>query len=178
MREERNRMASLSDRSVRLLGQNFLSTLSMGDLCPIYTPVLDRGWTIVGDAVLLASWHESYHGDRARFPTTLDYEISVNGRAIPDLDLLEEGETRAASLLRRGTAFAWAALHKQHRQLPEVDMMAYVSAAPTLFDPDYFTGNVTFCRLRPGRPLYIDPASRATEFVISLVTGDCVAPLG
>lgn len=171
-------MASLSDRSVRLLGQNFLSTLGVGDLCPAYASVLDRGWTIVGDAVLLIGWHESYHGDRARFPTTLDYEISVNGRAIPDLDLLEEGETRAALLLRRGTAFAWAALHEQYRQLPEVSMIAYVSAAPTLFDPDYFTGNVTFCCMRPGEPSYMNSAGGAMEFVISLVTGDCVAPLG
>ncbi|GAA0954896.1 hypothetical protein [Nonomuraea longicatena] len=170
-------MASLSDRSVRLLGQNFLSTVGVDDLFPAYAPVLDRGWAILGDAVVLVGWHESYRGDRARFPTTLDYEISVNGRAIPDLDLLEEGEARAGSLLRRGAAFAWAALHEQYRQLPEVRMIAYVSAAPTLFDPDYFTGNVTFCSMRPGGSSYMNPVDGAMEFVISLVTDDCVTSL-
>ncbi|MDX6743537.1 hypothetical protein [Actinocorallia sp. A-T 12471] len=107
----------------------------------------------------------------------MDLEISVNGRGIPDLDLLEEGEARAATLLRRGTAFAWAALNVQYRHLPQVRMVAYISASPTLFDPDYFTGNVTFCRLRDGQPPYMDPAGRADEFVVALTADDCIRPL-
>jgi hypothetical protein len=170
-------MAVLSDRSGRLLGQEFFSELGVDDLAPAYEVTLARGWKVVDGAVVLAGWYESYHGDRASFPTVMDYEIAVNGRAVPDMDLLEEGDARVVRLLRRGAAFAWAALHAQHRQFPEMSMAGFVSAAPTLFDPGFFTGNVTFCCLRPGEPSSADPAGNEMDYMVSLVTDDCMIPL-
>jgi hypothetical protein len=147
------------------------------DLIPELQAVVSRGWGVVDDAILLVAWYEGYFGDRSRFPDVMDYEAAVNGRGIPDIDLIEVGEARVSRLLRRGLAFAWAALHEQRNQLPEVEVAAYVSAAPTLVDPDHFTGNVTFCAERPGWPPYIDPMHSVDEIVVSISTGDCKNPL-
>jgi hypothetical protein len=127
----------------------------------------------IDGAVLLTSWYESYHGERSRLPELLDYEIAVNGRGIPDLDLVEEGEARVFRLLRRGLAFAWAALHQAHMDLPGTTLVSYISASPTLMDPDHFTGNVTFCSTSPGQPAHLDPAHVTTDLVVALSTTDC-----
>ncbi|WP_273938064.1 hypothetical protein [Kutzneria chonburiensis] len=65
--------------------------------------IFDDRWFELDGAVLLKGWHASYHGDRARFTDTTGYELAVNGRGIPDLDLAEEGEARAERL--RGEAW-------------------------------------------------------------------------
>lgn len=167
----------MSLEAVRIVGSDFLQGVTQDDLFSGYKATLSRGWTVVDDAILLTSWYESYYGRRDRFPTITDYEVAVNGRGIPDADLAEEGEARARRLLRRGAAFAWAALYGQHCQLPETRMAAYVSAAPTLLEPDHFTGNVTFCAMRLGHSPYIDPAGLACEIVFALFTEDCGRPL-
>jgi hypothetical protein len=141
---------------------------------------------VLDGAILLTDWYESYYGERARFPETMDYEIAVNGRGIPDYDLVELGEARVSRLLRRGVAFAWAALHEQHRQLPDIRMAARISAAPIwvdlddpddLMDPDGFTGYVTFYAMRSGRPLYTDLVRLTDDVVVALFTEDCGQPL-
>ncbi|MEU8001041.1 hypothetical protein AB0B66_07755 [Catellatospora sp. NPDC049111] len=167
----------MSVRAGRIAGADLVSTVTRDDLVPEWADVVSRGWTVSDRAVLLGAWYMSYHGDRSSFSETMDYEAAVNGRGIPDLDLTVEGQERAAMLLRRGVAFAWAALHEQHRQLPEVEVAAYISSAGTLVDPDHFTGNVTFCAVRPGQPPYIDPAQLTDDIVVSIATGDCVGPL-
>ncbi|WP_433183576.1 hypothetical protein [Actinoallomurus sp. CA-150999] len=167
----------MSAEAARIVGSGFLQTVTRGDLFVRYEATLSCGWMVVDDAVLLTSWYENYHGRRARFSEITDYEIAVNGRGTPDDDFLEEGEACVSRLLRRGVAFAWAALYGQHRQVPQVRMAAYVSAAPTLLEPDHFTGNVTFCVMRSGCPLYIDPARLTDEIVIALFTEDCGQPL-
>ncbi|WP_273938065.1 hypothetical protein [Kutzneria chonburiensis] len=53
-------------------------------------------------------------------------------------------------------AFAEAALKRAEKDLPHVEVVAYVSVSPTLFDPDRYTGNVTFCAVRQGDPPYPD----------------------
>ncbi|MFC0548099.1 hypothetical protein [Kutzneria chonburiensis] len=118
--------------------------------------IFDDRWFELDGAVLLKGWHASYHGDRARFTDTTGYELAVNGRGIPDLDLAEEGEARAERLRGRGVAFAEAALKRAEKDLPHVEVVAYVSVSPTLFDPDRYTGNVTFCAVRQGDPPYPD----------------------
>ncbi|WP_203694926.1 hypothetical protein [Catellatospora coxensis] len=167
----------MSARAARIAGGGLVSSVTRDDLVAEWADAASRGWTVDDDAVLLSAWRESYHGDRSAFSETMDYEAAVNGRGIPDLDLTVEGEERAAVLLRRGVAFAWAALHEQYRRLPEVEVAAYVSSAGTLVDPDRFTGNVTFCAVRPGRPPYIDPARLTGDIVVSITTGDCASPL-
>lgn len=170
-------MAWVSAEAARIVGSNFLATITQDDLMPEFEAPVSRGWTVVDDAVLLISWYKSYFGERSEFPETIDYEAAVNGRGIPDMDLVDVGRARVFRLLRRGVAFAWAALREQHRQFPEVTMAAYISAAPTFVDPDHFTGNVTFCSVRPGQQLYVDPDRVADEIVVALFTEDCVQPL-
>jgi hypothetical protein len=112
------------------------------ELTPQLAEVVDEGWFELDGAYLLKAWHASYHGPR--FDDT-SYEIAVNGRGIPDLDLTEIGAARAKRLLERGIAFARAALSRARDAIPHVEMYAYVSAAPVLCDPAQITGHVTFC---------------------------------
>jgi hypothetical protein len=170
-------VASMSAAMTRIMGPGFLRTVTRDDLSEGYEGLLSDGWVVVDDAVLLSGWLESYYGRRAGFARTMSYELAVNGRGIEDLDLTEGGEARIPRLLRRGVAFAWAALHVQHRQLPEVRMTAWVSAAPVLMEPDRFTGYVTFFATRPGEPVADDPTRYADEIVIALFTEDCRQPL-
>jgi hypothetical protein len=170
-------MAWVSVEAAKLVGKGFFQTLSQGDLLAEYQPVLESGWEDVDGAIVLKGWHESYFGERSRFSETMDYEISVNGRGIPSFDLPENRDRRISMLLRRGAAFAWAALHVQRNQLPGVKMAAYVTAAPTLMDPSHFTGNVTFCASRLAQVPYIEPAGLTVEIVAALFTEDCEKPL-
>jgi hypothetical protein len=168
----------LSPKAEKIGGTSILGTLRRNDLMPDLEAVVKRGWQIVDEAVLLSSWFESYHGDRSTFPGVMDYEIAVNGRGIPDFDLPEDGRVRVPRLLRRGMAFAWSALHVQNNQFPDIELSAFVSVSPTLFDPDYFTGNVTFCAVRPSERPYIDRVFLNDELVAAIFTTDCVIDLG
>ncbi|MFI0447477.1 hypothetical protein [Actinomadura sp. 6N118] len=163
----------MSTDASRIVGSDFLRTISRNDLIPDLQGPIDRGWTVSDGATLLRAWRESYFGERGRFSEVIDYEAAVNGRGIPDMDLDAVGEARVVHLLRRGVAFAWAALCKQYREYPGIRMAGYISAAPTLVDPDHFTGNVTFCTMRPDRAAYIDPDRTAGDIVIVLFTEDC-----
>jgi hypothetical protein len=166
-----------SVEAVRIIGADFHETVNCDDRPPGCDGVVNDGWTVIDGAVLLRNWYRSYFGERSRFSELMDYEIAVNGRGIPDMDLVETGEALVARLLRRGVAFAWEALHEQYRQLPDVRMTAYISAAPTLVDPDHYTGNVTFCEVRPAWPPYVDPKRLTDEIIIALFTEDCEKPL-
>jgi hypothetical protein len=166
-------MAWMSSEAARIMGFGFLQTLTQADLIPEFQAPISRGWVVVDGATLLRAWYESYFGERSRFSEIIDYEVAVNGRGIPDIDLIEMGQARVSRLLRRGVAFAWAGLHEQHRQLSDARMAAYISAGPTLVDPEVFTGNVTFCAVRRGQPEYIDPSRLLDEIVIALFTEDC-----
>ncbi|MFG2000929.1 hypothetical protein ACGFNU_17460 [Spirillospora sp. NPDC048911] len=166
-------MAWMSADAARIAGRGFFQSIAQDDLISELQAPIDGGWMISDGATLLRAWRESYFGDRSRFSEVVDYEVAVNGRGIPDMDLDSVGEVRVLRLLRRGVAFAWAALNRQHCELPSIRMAAYVSVAPTLFDPAHFTGNVTFCTMGPGRPIYIDPERTGNEIVVALFTEDC-----
>jgi hypothetical protein len=167
----------MSTEAIRIAGEGFLETITSDDLAPEYQGALSSGWTTVDGANLLRAWYGSYFGERTRFPEIIDYEVSVNGRGIPDLDLVEEGAARVLRLMRRGIAFAWAALHEQRRELPGIEMAGYISTAPILVDPDQHTGNVTFCTICSGQKAYIDPDLLTDEIVVALFTKDCAKAL-
>ncbi|MET7993368.1 hypothetical protein ABZU76_20965 [Amycolatopsis sp. NPDC005232] len=168
----------MSSEAARMAGSDFFDALRKNDVVVELRGVIERGWITVDGAHLLEAWYRSYFGDRDRFSEVIDYEAAVNGRGIPDLDLTEIGESLVSLLLGRGVAFAWAALHQQNDDLPAVWMAAYISAGPTLFDPDKFTGNVTFCTVPLGRPGYIDALKVTKEdIVVALFSEDCRHPL-
>ena len=170
-------MAWISAEAARIVGADFLQSLDLGDFPVEFEGAVHGGWAVTDGVTLLASWRKSYFGSRSRFRELIDYEIAVNGRGIPDLDLTEMGVNRVRQLVRRGAAFAWEALYKQRCQLPDIKLASYISAAPTLVDPDYYTGNVTFCTIRAGQPLHIDARSADNEVVVALFTEDCDHPL-
>ena len=116
------------------------------ELTPQLRNVVDEGWFELDGAYLLKAWHESYFGPRR---DAKSYESAVNGRGIPDLDLVEAGDRTARRLLGRGIAFARAALLRAEKDIPNVEMAARVSAAPVLTDPSQITGYVTFRAVRP-----------------------------
>ncbi|MFJ9779104.1 hypothetical protein ACIRSS_05950 [Amycolatopsis sp. NPDC101161] len=90
-------------------GVQILRTLRRDDLTPELDAVVRQGWRIIDGALLLSRWYDSYHGDRSTFSQVVDYEVAVNGRGVPDLDLTEGRNKRVPKLLRRGMAFAWRA---------------------------------------------------------------------
>ncbi|MFF4594456.1 hypothetical protein [Amycolatopsis sp. NPDC001319] len=171
-------MAWMSSEAARIAGADLLDVVRQSDVVVELSGVVEQGWVTVDDAHLLEAWYQSYFGNRGRFSAVIDYEAAVNGRGIPDLDLSGTGEPRVSRLLRSGVAFAWAALFRQNTDLPDVRMAAYVSAGPTLFDPEHFTGNVTFCTVPLGQPGYTDPMKLGEEdIVVALFSEDCRRPL-
>ncbi|WP_329049131.1 hypothetical protein OG738_40895 [Amycolatopsis sp. NBC_01488] len=170
-------MSWLSAEAEAVGGLHVLRTLRRHDLTPELDAVVRQGWRIIDGAVLLSCWYDSYHGDRLTFSQIMDYEVAVNGRGIPDLDLTEVRNDRVPKLLRRGIAFAWRALHVQQHQFPDIEMSAYISVSPTLFDANYFTGNVTFCAVRTGERPYIDRELLKDEIVAAIFSRDCVIDL-
>jgi hypothetical protein len=175
--EELEGVSWLSAEAKVVGGVHVLRTLRRHDLTPELDSVVRQGWRIIDGAVLLSCWCDSYHGDRSAFSQIVDYEAAVNGRGIPDLDLTEDRTERVPKLLRRGMGFAWRALYVQRRQFPNIEMSAYISVSPTLFDADYFTGNVTFCAVRTGERPYIDRELLKDEIVAAMFSTDCVIDL-
>ncbi|WP_326568872.1 hypothetical protein VSH64_45200 [Amycolatopsis rhabdoformis] len=170
-------MAWMSPEAARIAGADLLDTVSRKDLGAGARSTIRRGWITVDGAHLLKARYKSYFGDRRRFLSVMDYEVAVNGRGIPDLHLTEEGEPRVSRLLRRGISFAWAALVRQSKDLPNVRMAAYVSVSPIMLEPDQFTGNATFCTVPLGQPGYTDPTTLRDEIVVALFSEDCRHPL-
>ncbi|MFV2017115.1 hypothetical protein [Micromonospora sp. LOL_023] len=120
------------------------------------------------DAVLLKRFRESYHGDRNRFTDVVGYEIAVNGRAIPDMDLDPASSDTIRVLLRRGVSFAWAALCRLRDSDVACGVAAYVTVTPMLFSPEQVTGNVAFSSVGAAFTPYIDPESCSAGIVVLL----------
>lgn len=143
-----------------------------------YPPtVIDEGWVRDDGAILLAAFRASYFGERSTFRTIGDYELAVNGRGIPDLDLETQGPERVPLLMRRGCAFAWTALHTACSVMPESPMMARISAAPVLMDPDTFTGHVSFISCRFADAMGWDRITDRSGIQIVLSSEECARPL-
>jgi hypothetical protein len=145
-----------------------LQGLSSADLPHGFAEVIDQGWMVDTGAVLLKRFYDSYHGDLDRFSDIVGYEIAVNGRAIPDMDLDPASFNAIRVLFRRGVSFAWEALNKLQEAELAHDVAAYVTVTPTLFDPEQFTGSVTFCSIGRTSTPYMDPESDSGSLVVSL----------
>ena len=153
--------------------QASLEALSADDVPPGFEEIVDAGWVVDRDAVLLRLLLESYHGDRARFTSIFGYEVAVNGRGIPDMDLdLGDSDTTHV-LLRRGVAYAWQALHGAYSHDPGLDVDAYVTVSPTLYDENEVTGNVTFCSGSGSGARYLDVADFTTGALVVLSSSEC-----
>jgi hypothetical protein len=160
-----------SDEASAILDATGVYRLTQDDVPEGFREVVAGGWLSDDGAMLLRRFRDSYFGDRARFTDILGYEIAVNGRGVPDLDITVGGRDRARLLLRRGLAMAWSALHEASRSFPKVTVFGYVSVSPTLMDPDDWTGNVTFSSGENAQP-YFD-IETAPGIIVLLDSKEC-----
>lgn len=152
----------------------FKATLTVRDVPEVLNDVVAEGWTTDGDAVLLRKLKGSYYGDRTRFSNTASYEMAVNGRGIPDDDIVESGSSAIVALLLRGVAFAWSALRAATVLLPDVVVIGRVMVSPTLMNPQDYTGSFTFWRL-PDLGVVPD-VKNSSQIVVLLDSRECQEP--
>src|SRR4051794_28099078 len=136
-----------------LLAMGTLSDLSDDDLPEGLRRTVDEGWTCdERGAWLLRNRLATYHGSPAAFTDVTGYEAAVNGRALWDVDLENDGKPRAAALARRGIAFARAALHRLNADHPDhPPAVAYVSISDEdPIDDIPYEGDVTFVTAHDG----------------------------
>ncbi|MFF4239408.1 hypothetical protein ACFYYL_26345 [Actinomadura geliboluensis] len=170
-------MAHISPDAEQALGSNFLQHLRAVDVCLPLRAVVKEGWVVEEGATLLAAFRDSYFGDRSRFLTVGEYEVAVNGRGIPEDGIECSGAEKIQQLMRRGTAFAWSALHAANTSCRGTALTARISVEPTLFDPDVVTGYVTFFAAEFADALGIKPLGEGQGIQILLESADCLDPL-
>lgn len=167
-------MARVSSEAKCLFGLDFIRAAEASDVYPSLQYVIDSGWVSDGGAILLAAFRDSYFGERSAFTDTGSYELAVNGRGIPDLDIVVQGVERIRVLMRRGVAFGRAALSCANlANVSDAPVLARVSVAPTLMDQELFTGYVTFFSSRFARGLGAGPDSRLPGIQVVLSSEDC-----
>lgn len=170
-------MPWINEQAAHLDADWMLTSLVADDVPGDLLRVIGEGWAERDGAHVLVAWHDSYYGSRDRFRSARAYESSVNGRAIPDSDLLTAESGARESLLRRGMAFGWTALRQQSIDLPGLVMISEVSLAPMLFDAATWTGNVTFYTAESSVDWPSEYLSGGDEVVVLLRTEECLAPL-
>ncbi|MET9374387.1 hypothetical protein ABZX98_09600 [Streptomyces sp. NPDC002992] len=167
-------MVRISLSALEILGKDFPGTVNASDRYAPLCEVVDAGWVPDDGATLLSAFRESYVGDRASFPSVGSYEVAVNGRGIPDLDVVGTGDEQIKILMRRGTAFAWDALYAASALQWAPPLLARISAAPILMDPDTWTGYVTFFSSKFEGELGLDANADLSGIQIVLSSVDCV----
>ncbi|TMR31144.1 hypothetical protein [Actinomadura geliboluensis] len=170
-------MAHISPDVELALGSDFLQHLRVADVCPPLRAVVGGGWVVDEGATLLSAFRDSHFGDRSAFSTVGQYEAAVNGRGIPEDGIEPSGLEKTRQLMRRGTAFAWSALHAANTSWRGIALTARISVEPTLFDPDVVTGYVTFFAAEFADVLGIKPLGEDQGIQILLESVDCLDPL-
>ncbi|MFE9404924.1 hypothetical protein ACFYNY_24780 [Streptomyces sp. NPDC006530] len=128
-------------------------------------------------ANLLAAFRDSYFGRRSDFADMGSYESAVNGRGIPDMDIQSLGPESIELLMRRGTSFAWDALHVAVNLPGKPSLLARVSVEPTLMDATMYTGYVTFFSAEFAESMGIGEENDLPGLQVVLASEDCVNPL-
>ncbi|GAA4234877.1 hypothetical protein GCM10022254_40810 [Actinomadura meridiana] len=170
-------MAVISPDAERALGSDFLARLRTADLYLPLRTIVDEGWVMEDGANLLAALRDAYFGDRKRSATVGHYESAVNGRGIPDDDINASGPDRVCQLMRRGVAFAWAALYAAKSSERKPLLMSRISMEPTLFDSNVVTGYVTIFSSDFADALGVGPLHEKRGVQILLESSDCPHPL-
>src|SRR5437868_15067685 len=137
-----------------ILTEEILEYVSLEDIPEAYWETLREGWICdEAGAWLLRSFKPGYFGPPCSPDDVVGFEANVNGRGIPDMDLLSTGIQRAKELATRGYAFARMALFGLRSMNCHPSMEAYISIGR--FE-DSYTGSVTFASLRQNVPNYLD----------------------
>ncbi|MEU8347097.1 hypothetical protein AB0C74_35815 [Spirillospora sp. NPDC048832] len=170
-------MAHISPDAELALGSDFLRHLRAADIYPALRAVVRRGWVADEGATLLSAFRDSYFGDRSAFSTVGEYEAAVNGRGIPEDGIESSGLEGTWQLMRRGTAFAWSALHAAKTSCRGAALISRISVSPTLYDPDVVTGYVTFFAADFADALGVRPLGEGQGIQILLESADCLEPL-
>ncbi|MGW2542432.1 hypothetical protein ACWC5I_16535 [Kitasatospora sp. NPDC001574] len=166
-------------RFSELVQPELLERVNREDVPEFFQAALDAGWEVEPNgAWVLRFFSEGYRGDRSTFTDLTGYEASINGRAIPDLDLAEDDPVRIETLTRRAYSFAHGALFALRKISSAPPGSAYISIGPTLYDENLITGNVTFCVRHGEEEPYLADISRMTlSGVLVLESEDCASPL-
>lgn len=176
-RNSGSQMSKISSDAARILGEDFLETVDASSRYALLSGVVAAGWVQQENATLLSDFLETYHGDRARFPSVGSYEAAVNGRGVPDFDIVATGVERIAAIMRRGVCFAWDALHAAGNLSWAPPLLARISSAPILMDPDVYAGYVTFISERFRQDLGIEEKADPPGIQVVLSSLDCIEPL-
>lgn len=170
-------MSVISPDAEQALGSDFLERLRAADVFLPLRSVVEEGWVSEGGAMLLVAFRDSYFGDRSSFSTVGESETAVNGRGIPEDGIQSSGREKVRDLMRRGVAFAWAALHAANASNQSASLMSRISVEPTLFDPEVVTGYVTFFTAEFASVLGVRPLGEKDGIQILLESADCLEPL-
>jgi hypothetical protein len=156
-----------------------LRGVTQADIPELFQAAVSEGWVVdeVG-AYLLRLFRRGYFGSRNSFADLTGYEAAVNGRGVPDWDVLEEGAARVQVLARRAYAFAWMALFSLRDIRDHAEVGAYISIGPTMMGDNLYTASVTFCASHDGEQPYIaDVEKMTTSAVLTFDSTECVTPL-
>ncbi|MEH0544043.1 hypothetical protein ACWGH3_29685 [Streptomyces sp. NPDC054884] len=170
-------MVRISRDFREMLGDDFVNGVRASDRYSPLESVVYAGWVTDDGATLLAEFRDSYFGERSAFADAGSYELAVNGRGIPDLDIEAVGKARVDALMRRGIAFAWDALYAAYALPCESALVARVSVAPILMDPDMYTGYVSFFSAKFSDRLGMGADSELDGFQVLMSGKDCATPL-
>lgn len=167
-------------RFLDAIGLETVAGVSEADIPQSFREVVRGGWYLdESGACLLTRLKDGYYGDRSSFSDVTGYEAAVNGRGIPDLDVVLQGSARAREIARRGYAFAWAALYESRQASNMPVVTAYLSISRVEMDDDEtYTGSVTFCAHHDGEPPYISDIAQPTYGpILVLASTECDTPL-
>lgn len=163
-----------------IVDRRSLSEAGLHDLPDLFRLAVREGW--VRDergAWLLKQFLATYSGSREDFTDLTGYEAAVNGRGIPDLDIMSQGIERARILSKRAYAFAKAALHRLTEIPNHPRGYAYISISSLEIEKrQVYTGSVTFVTLHHGEAPYLESIQDVTSAaVLAVDSTECTLPL-
>lgn len=162
----------VSARAREILGVNPMKEISRADLDRSRRRVVRDGWMLDDGAAVLVRFRKSYFGIRSSFPNIGTYESAVNGRGMPDGNLVESGFDRVPLLLKRGLAFSWQALYAANRDKFGILLVSRVSVAPVMDSPGIHSGYVTFCSAANSREAGVGYAVDDDDFIQIIISSD------
>ncbi|RFU41154.1 hypothetical protein DZF91_13320 [Actinomadura logoneensis] len=165
-------MAVMTPDARRVLGDGFVASVRASDIYG--RSIIEDGWVLEEGAALLVAFRKSYFGTRSA--GTVDWELAVNGRGIPDDDITAHGDERIRLLMQRGTAFAWEALRALGSSFPGHPMIARVSISEVMSAPGEFTGYVSFFSAAFAEAMRVERWGEG-EMLLYLFSEECTEPL-
>jgi hypothetical protein len=143
----------MNDAMRRLAEQADLDSVTSADLPPGWDEIVVEGWVREPDGGVVSRALSAGYRGSGHFDVT-SREAAVNGRAVRDDDLAQNAPDRAAVLVRRGYAVARALLVQAADLDPRPRITAFLTVGPTMTEPPYWAGHLTFWSAHDGEAPY------------------------